>query len=473
MKRAKFRLFFPDTLPMQLLLMLCIGILVLQGINLIVLQSIQRNYMRQTLTDRVNMTASRFMLMDSYTTEQREYALADLARYYDDSWSVANTFLPSINGWPEVSREEQEINAALKHRLLQKRGNGAPETRVRIFRTAPHTFEEPYLARIFENIDAKRFPLLEMAIQLSDGSWLSIMQSVQFDDVNLVWIQRAQLALVSIVFIALSGILIMRVTRPLNQLSQAAERFGKHPESMLPLHETGTREVREAARSFNLMRERIRDNLSERDRMLTAMAHDLRTPLARMQLRIADIDDVEARKKFSENCAEMLSIVNQGVELARSLRTTEKCMLVDMRAFVQSIADDYVDENKNVTLCITTDHALTTLTRPTCLRRCVANLLNNALRYAGDAEINLGMENGNIMLDILDNGPGIPEEELNKAIRPYYRVESSRNRDTGGLGLGLSIAYNMALLSNAELALQNRKTGGLKAELLFAPARRP
>lgn len=185
MKRAKFRLFFPDTLPMQLLLMLCIGILVLQGINLIVLQSIQRSYMRQTLTDRVNMTASRFMLMDSYTAEQRKYALADLARYYDDSWSVANTFLSSINGWPEVSREEQEINAALKHRLLQKRENGAPETRVRIFRTAPHKVEEPYLARIFENIDAKRFPLLEMAIQLSDGSWLSIMQSVQFDDVNL------------------------------------------------------------------------------------------------------------------------------------------------------------------------------------------------------------------------------------------------------------------------------------------------
>lgn len=466
----------PDTLFGQLLLMLCLGIALLQGINFFILQNIQQSYVKQTMTDRVNITASRFLLMDSFTVEQRAQALSDLARYYDDSWNVAHTFLPSIGKWNSEADTDSTGGAAgvveaLQKRLIEKGMEKPPEIRVRLFRTYPASpvlAANPYLARIFTELDLKRFPVLEIAMQLRDGTWLSIMQSMQFDDANVVWIQRVQLAFVAVVFAALLGMILIRVTWPLRQLSLAAVEFGKQPNAVRHLQEKGSREMREAARSFNMMRQAIQGNLSERDRMLAAMAHDLRTPLARMKLRIGDLEDEESRKGFSDNCDEILSIVNQGLELARSLHTTEEPITVNMQAFVQSIVDDCMDEGGNISVHMLAPASTTVTTRPVCLKRCVSNLLANSLRYAGSAEVILSTDQGAVTLDILDDGPGIPEEELKKVFEPYYRLESSRNRNSGGIGLGLSIANNMACLSNAELTLRNRKERGLQARLTFA-----
>ncbi len=280
--------------------------------------------------------------------------------------------------------------------------------------------------------------------------------------------QRIQLLAVAALLAALLALVLVKVTRLLFRLSQAAEQFGNHPEIMKHLPECGTREVREVTRSFNRMRQMIHTHLAERDRMLAAMAHDLRTPLTRIQLRLECVEPEGLRNKLTANCQEIQSIVDQGMELARSLHTSEAPVALDIRAFVQSIVDDSLDEGGKVTFHDFLDEPEKEChvnARPLCLKRCVDNLLSNALRYGNSAEITLSEKNNMIVLEIMDNGPGIPEKELEQVFKPYYRLESSRNRNSGGTGLGLAIARNMALLNEAKLTLHNRTEGGLRATL--------
>ena len=259
--------------------------------------------------------------------------------------------------------------------------------------------------------------------------------------------------------------LIVRAMLPLNKLGKEIERFGATPETAQPLEERGNYEVREVARSFNKMLARVQRNLTERDNMLEAMGHDLRTPLARVQLRLDSIEPPELREKFAANIEEIRSIVEQGLELARSLRTSEKAVPMDAAAFAASVADDMAANGGAVTFAEAADCGEPPLVaaRPTCLRRAVENLACNALKYAGGAELSVERRGESVIIRVEDRGPGIPPELLEKVFEPYFRVEGSRSRGTGGTGLGLTIARNMVLLNNGSLTLENREGGGLRA----------
>ena len=204
---------------------------------------------------------------------------------------------------------------------------------------------------------------------------------------------------------------------------------------------------------------------TERDNMLEAMGHDLRTPLARVQLRLDSIEPPELREKFAANIEEIRSIVEQGLELARSLRTSEKAVPMDAAAFAASVADDMAANGGAVTFAEAADCGEPPLVaaRPTCLRRAVENLAGNALKYAGGAELSVERRGESVIIRVEDRGPGIPPELLEKVFEPYFRVEGSRSRGTGGTGLGLTIARNMVLLNNGSLTLENREGGGLRA----------
>lgn len=259
--------------------------------------------------------------------------------------------------------------------------------------------------------------------------------------------------------------LIVRAMLPLNRLGKEIERFGATPETAQPLEERGNYEVREVARSFNKMLARVQRNLTERDNMLEAMGHDLRTPLARVQLRLDSIEPPELREKFAANIEEIRSIVEQGLELARSLRTSEKAVPMDAAAFAASVADDMAANGGAVTFAEAENDGEPPLVaaRPTCLRRAVENLAGNALKYAGGAELSVERRGESVIIRVEDRGPGIPPELLEKVFEPYFRVEGSRSRGTGGTGLGLTIARNMVLLNNGSLTLENREGGGLRA----------
>jgi signal transduction histidine kinase len=295
-------------------------------------------------------------------------------------------------------------------------------------------------------------------------------------DFSLLRRQRNLLLLGSLLISIVTVLLIRRATKPLRKLGFAAESFGRNPEMAHQLEEEGSVEVREAAQSFNSMKKRICDNLNERNNMLEAMGHDLRTPLARIQLRLDKIQPDSLREKFSANINEIQSIIEQGLELARSFHSSEHASPLDIVAFVESIVDDMRAQGEQVSLGDVPGNdapALIVMVRPTSLKRSVENLLSNAVKYAGSARISVKQDSNAAVIDVDDDGSGIPEDMLERIFEPYYRLEYSRNRDSGGIGLGLTIARNMVLLNHGSIILINKPDGGLRARITIPHLKTP
>ena len=255
--------------------------------------------------------------------------------------------------------------------------------------------------------------------------------------------------------------------RPLTRLAQAVETLdpNAHP---TPLDEQGPTEVAHAAAAFNQMQKRIAEYLKERMQILAAISHDLQTPITRMKLRAEFMDDSADRDKLWSDLNEMEHLVREGVAYARSVHgATEASHRIDVDAFLDSLVFDYQDMHKSVSL--SGKSAVVLDTRPHALRRVLVNLVDNALKFAGAAELEVGSTaTGDLSIKILDRGPGIAEDELVQVMQPFYRVESSRNRGTGGTGLGLAIAQQLAVAIGGSLTLSNRVGGGLCAQVRIA-----
>jgi len=262
--------------------------------------------------------------------------------------------------------------------------------------------------------------------------------------------------------VALSLIAVRWVTGPLSQLATAAERLGQDIDRP-PLPETGPAESRRAARAFNTMQQRLQRFLADRTRMLAAMSHDLKTPITRMRLRTDLLDDDALRAKFAKDLGEMESMVAQTLDFMRDASAAEPVQRVNFMALLESLQRDYQDTGSSVEL--EGGIAQPFSGRPLALRRCLTNLLDNAVRYGKRATLRVEEAPERVTIRVLDDGPGIPEMELERAFEPFYRGEASRNRATGGTGLGLGIARNIARAHGGDLELRNRPQGGLEAVL--------
>jgi signal transduction histidine kinase len=259
--------------------------------------------------------------------------------------------------------------------------------------------------------------------------------------------------------------------RPLTRLARAAENLDPNVHTR-PLDESGPAEVAFAAAAFNSMQSRIASYLRERMQILGAISHDLQTPITRMKLRAEFMDDSTEKDKLWSDLNEMEHLVREGVAYARSVHgAAETSQRIDLDSFLDSLVFDYQDMGKQVQL--QGKNAAVIITRPHALRRVLVNLVDNALNFAGAAQIVVGARTeGELSIAVLDRGPGIAEAELVQVMQPFYRVENSRNRDTGGTGLGLAIAHQLALALGGSLTLSNREGGGLCAQLkLGAPVR--
>lgn len=253
------------------------------------------------------------------------------------------------------------------------------------------------------------------------------------------------------------------LTRPVQRLAAAAQSLGGEGASP-PLPEEGPREFREASRVFNQMQARIRQQLADRDRFVAAVSHDLRTPLTRLRLRTETLPGAEDRHRMGRDIAEMDAMITATLEHLRGAAHAEPLALVDVRALADSLADDLQDMGHAVTV----QGACAPLqARPGALRRCLDNLVGNAVRYGGGAELCLQDGPAELRITIRDHGPGLPEAELARVMEPFYRVEASRNRASGGMGLGLSIARDIALRHGGALRLRNAPGGGLEATLIL------
>ncbi|MCE5976756.1 sensor histidine kinase [Pseudomonas sp. JR33AA] len=250
---------------------------------------------------------------------------------------------------------------------------------------------------------------------------------------------------------------------PLTRLAQAVDNLDPDQPGV-QLDESGPREVRYAAVAFNALQARIAAHLKERMQLLAAISHDLQTPITRMKLRVEVMDEGIERDKFGSDLDEMEHLVREGVAYARSMdSSTEATCRVNLDAFLDSLVFDYQDSGAQVERHGSSGTLLET--RPHALRRVLVNLVDNALKFAGAAELQVSREGGSTIIRVLDNGPGIPGDELDEVLKPFYRVEGSRNRSTGGTGLGLAIAHQLIQAMGGRLTLSNRVQGGLCAQI--------
>jgi len=262
--------------------------------------------------------------------------------------------------------------------------------------------------------------------------------------------------------IALSLVAVRWVTGPLAELATAAEKLGEDI-NRPPLPETGPSEAQRAARAFNTMQRRLSRFISDRTRIFTAMSHDLKTPITRLRLRSEMLDDEALRAKFVKDLEEMEAMVSHSLDFMRDASTQEAVQRMDAMALLESLQIDYQDTGNTVEIEGSIGHPYPG--RPLALRRCLTNLVDNAIRYGGRATVRVEDTAERLTIRVLDNGPGIPDEELEQVFEPFFRGEASRSRDTGGTGLGLGIARNIARAHGGDLVLRNRPEGGLEAML--------
>lgn len=254
-------------------------------------------------------------------------------------------------------------------------------------------------------------------------------------------------------------------TRPLARLADAADSLGPDLRAQA-LPESGPEEVARAARAFNAMGARINAYMAERTQILAAISHDLQTPITRMRMRADMLDDDLLREKMNRDLQEMQALVRDGVAYARTLHgTLEAPARIDPDALLGSLVGDYEDSGRDVQLRGSAGGALAT--RPQALRRVLGNLVDNGLKYGEAVEVAVDRIEGALRIRVRDRGPGIPEAELEKVFEPFYRLEASRNRDTGGTGLGLAIARQLSREMDGALTLRNRPEGGLEACLIL------
>jgi len=299
-------------------------------------------------------------------------------------------------------------------------------------------------------------------IALHDGTWVTFDTVLSPQAAAMPMKFALTLLILLGTVIVLSLVAVRWVTGPLSSLAIAAERLGEDI-NRAPLPENGPTEVQRAAKAFNTMQQRLSRFISERTRVLTAMSHDLKTPITRMRLRTEMLEDEDAQARFLRDLEEMESMVTQTIEFMRDTSASEPVQRVDVMALIESLQNDYRDTGRTVEI----DGAVSDPYpgRPLALRRCIANLVENAIRYGERATIKIEDVGGKITVRILDDGPGIPEDQLERVFEPFYRGEGSRNRETGGTGLGLGIARNIARSHGGDLVLRNREQRGLEATL--------
>jgi signal transduction histidine kinase len=255
---------------------------------------------------------------------------------------------------------------------------------------------------------------------------------------------------------------LRRLTAPYRTLESAVRRIGADLKSP-PLPERGSREYRSAAHAVNAMQAQLREYVEDREQLAAALAHDLRTPLTRIKLRLELLKDAKTRKALMNNLGDVEAIARSVVDFATHEVKDEKPERIDFWSLVDSIADAY--PQLSFAEGSTNMRGLICIGRPVALRRCVTNLVDNAITYGERARLELSGDESEIVLAIEDDGPGIPEERLEQVFRPFTRVEGSRNRQTGGFGLGLTIARAIARGLGGEIGLENREGGGLRTEL--------
>ncbi|MBI5164862.1 MAG: HAMP domain-containing protein [Magnetospirillum sp.] len=322
------------------------------------------------------------------------------------------------------------------------------------------------LARLFHSTPENQ--TIQVSLQLGDGSWanfgLTLIRSASF------WSHRSTFsALIMAMGIAIFSALATRwVGHPLATFAAAADRLGRDVNAP-PLPPGGPKEVRAAVSAFNDMQGRIRRFVEDRTRMLAAISHDLRSPITRLRLRAEMLPEGETRSKMLADLDEMETMVSSTLEFARGEAIDEPVQTIDLAATLEAICDNASD------MGLAADYQwsgrLVCSCRPYALKRALANLIENGARYGGKARVQASHQGHDIRIVVEDEGPGIPEDHQEKVFTPFYRIEHSRNRRTGGIGLGMTVARTIIRAHGGDITLHNKPEGGLSVEVVLPQGR--
>ncbi|UCA11838.1 HAMP domain-containing protein [Aeromonas enteropelogenes] len=300
------------------------------------------------------------------------------------------------------------------------------------------------------------------SIELPQGGWLQFSSLVDKEAGSWSWQTTLNLMLVASLVIGLMVLLFRRATRPLKQLAANADRLGRG-EDIDPLKEEGPIEVRESIQAFNRMHTRLARFVQDRTRMLAAISHDLRTPITSLRLRTEFLADGEDKERIQQTLQQMEQMLAATLSFAREEGQQEATRELDLVSLLESLCDDYADTGQPVT-CLAEGKQVYAC-RANTLRRVLQNLIGNAIKYAGSAEVSLERTRDELLIRVCDNGPGINEEHLEDVFKPFVRLDEARNTESGSVGLGLSIARTLVHQHGGELTLRNRSQGGLEARI--------
>jgi signal transduction histidine kinase len=316
---------------------------------------------------------------------------------------------------------------------------------------------------------AERFRSLLLSVRLPDGRWVNgqllVLRPSPWPLVQLA-------AATALIYFALLGAVLLvasRLVRPLRDLTRAAQRFRGRGET-LDVEPRGPTDVRRAIEAFNAMGSRVGGLLDEKDRMLGAIGHDLRTPLASLRIRAENMEPAEERERMIATIEEMTALLDDTLALARSGRSKEPPRPLDVAALTDAVVEEFRELGHDVALedC----ERSVACVRPNLLRGAIRNLIDNAVKYAGAARLAVSSDGERVSIEVMDRGPGIPEAQLELVQEAFVRLESSRSRQTGGTGLGITLARAAAQLHDGKLELENRPGGGLVVRMLLPCAER-
>ncbi|MDP1026561.1 ATP-binding protein [Sphingomonas sp. KR1UV-12] len=303
---------------------------------------------------------------------------------------------------------------------------------------------------------------LMIAVEQPGRGWLTIVVPWPRAGARLLWALLFQTLILYVVVLLPVLWIVRRLSRPLRDLRLAAERFGPG-DTAAALPTSGPDDVAALIAAFNALRLRVAAMLDEKDRMLGAIGHDLRTPLAALRVRVESVEDETDRLRMVDTIAEMNRTLDDILSLARLGRPSEPVTEVDLAALVDAVVEDFRDLDAPVTFVEA--ERLRMRLRPALIRRAVRNLIENAVKYGEVAEVHIATAPASVAITVADRGPGIPPDRLAEVFDPFTRLETSRNRETGGIGLGLALARAIVQEAGGDIALANRPEGGLAATI--------
>lgn len=311
-------------------------------------------------------------------------------------------------------------------------------------------------------------PILVIQIPINEKDWLylaTLMPDPYFlEDASLLSNERLFSLTVSIITVLLLSLFVIgKVTKPLAKLARAAESFGQG--DYQPVKEVGSKEIRNTAHAFNEMQDRIQRYLDDRERLFASISHDLKTPITRLRLRAEMVDDEGTQKAMIQDLEDLDMLVKGALQSVKDTDIHENRVEVNIQKILLGLQADAKLIHRHITITGSLSHPY--IGKPLAIKRCLTNLIDNALYYGKSVQVNLSDDEQAVTIKVLDEGPGIPQEKIDKMFQPYTRLAMKHSNHPSGMGLGLSIARNIARAHGGEVSLRNRIQGGLEAKLIL------